>query len=131
VHVKHDVHLMPWNVTDPTRTIRAMPPIKKLKRKRASHFLLQWRNHRGLTQEQLAERIEMSRENYSKIERGLVPYNQDFLEAVAEALACEPADLIMRDPSSPIWSIYDTLRSIPEDQQRVALTMLEALRKAS
>lgn len=83
-----------------------------------------------MTQEQLVERIDMSRENYSRVERGLIPYNQDLLEQLAEALACEPADLLMRDPKSPVWSIYDTLRAIPEEQQKIALTMLQALRKA-
>jgi hypothetical protein len=34
-------------------------------------------------------------------------YTQDLLELFAEALQCEPADLIIRDPSDPagIWSI--------------------------
>lgn len=45
----------------------------------------------------------------SRIERGLVPYNQEFLELAAKNLSCEPADLIMRDPLDPegIWSIWD------------------------
>jgi transcriptional regulator with XRE-family HTH domain len=108
-----------------------MPPIPKPKRHRHRHFIAQWRKHRGLTQEQMAERIGMSRENYSKIERGLVPYNQDFLEAAAEALNCEPADLIMRDPASTLWSLVDALKGMGEAQQNQALAVIEALKKAS
>lgn len=108
-----------------------MPPIPKPKRHRNRHFIAQWRKHRGLTQEQMSERIGMSRENYSKIERGLVPYNQDFLEAAAEALNCEPADLIMRDPASALWSLVDTLKGMGEAQQHQALAVIEALKKAS
>lgn len=109
----------------------AMPPVVKPPRKRSRHFIGKWREYRGLSQDQLAERIGMSRANYSKIERGVVPYSQDFLEEAANALNCEPADLIMRDPYSPVWSIYDTLKTLPEEQQKQALAVIEALRKAS
>lgn len=75
------------------------------------HFIRAWREHRGLTQEQFAERIGINRAYLSKIETGKRRYDQPFLEAAAEALRCEPADLIVRDPSDPdgIWSIWDTL----------------------
>ncbi len=51
----------------------------------------------------------MTHGNLSKIERGLVPYNQELLEALAELYACEPVDLLIRDPSQPssIWSLWD------------------------
>lgn len=59
----------------------------------------------------------MDRSNLSKIERGIVPYDQALLEAAAEAYSCEPADLIMRDPKSPIWTLLDTVRQLPEARQ--------------
>lgn len=108
-----------------------MAPVPKPKRERQRHFIAQWRKHLGLTQDQVAERIDMSRENYSKIERGLVPYNQDFLEAVADALGRSPADLIMRDPNSIAWSIYDTLEKLPEKTRKQALAVIDALKEAS
>lgn len=55
-------------------------------------YLKEWREFRQLTQEQLADRIGISRVMVSKIERGLNPYHQAFLEAAAAALMCEPAD---------------------------------------
>ena len=75
------------------------------------HFIRQWRKHRGLTQEQLAERIGIARSYLTKIERGDRRYDQPFLEHTADALRCEPADLIMRDPTATenIWSIWETL----------------------
>jgi transcriptional regulator with XRE-family HTH domain len=81
-----------------------------------------WRKHRGLTQEQLAERIGIARSYLTKIERGDRRYDQPFLEAAAEALRCTPADLIMRDPTDPegLWSIYDKL-SPPERIRAVAV----------
>jgi transcriptional regulator with XRE-family HTH domain len=75
------------------------------------HYIREWRKHRQLTQEQLAERIGIARSYLTKIERGTRRYDQPFLEAAAEQLRCEPCDLIMRDPSDPegIWSIWDRL----------------------
>lgn len=61
-------------------------------------FFKEWREHRGLTQEQLAERLGTNKSGVSKIERGENRYNQSNLEAWADALQCEPSDLISRLP---------------------------------
>lgn len=88
-----------------------------------AHFIKAWRNFRNLTQEQLAERLEIDRTTVSKIENGKQEYSQHFLEACAHALMCEPADLIMRDPSRPgaVWSIWD---AIPDSEKPRALALL-------
>ena len=77
-----------------------------------------------MTQEVLADRIGISRVMVSKIERGLNPYSQAFLEAAAIALLCEPADLLVRDPSKPdaIWSVWD---SIPPADKPRAIAILK------
>lgn len=62
-------------------------------------FLKEWRKHRGLTLEQLAEMIESTAASVSRLERSLQPYSQTILENLAEALRCRPADLIARAPS--------------------------------
>lgn len=98
------------------------------KKPASRHFIRAWRKDRGLTLEQLAERIGMTHQNLGKIERGLVPYNQVLLELLADALRCEPADLIMRDPSqkNTLWTIYETL----SPTQRQQLTEIgETLKK--
>jgi len=79
------------------------------KRRRRRTFFRQWREHRGLTQEQLADRLETSVASVSRLESGTQPYTQDTLEALADALNTDPASLIMRDPSNPeaIWSLWD------------------------
>lgn len=83
------------------------------------HFIRAWRKHRGLTLEKLAERIHMTHQNLGKVERFKVPYTQHLLEALATELRCEPADLIMRDPTkkSAYWTIYDQLR--PEQREKL------------
>lgn len=89
-------------------------------------FIKEWRKFRRLSQEQLAERMDMSQEMISRLERGTVNYTQPVLEAAAEALNCQPADLIMRDPSRPsaIWSIWE---QIPPEKREIAAEMLSGL----
>lgn len=84
-----------------------------------------WRKYRLLTQEKLADRMDVDRTVISKIERGQVSYTQGFLEAAAEALSCTPGDLLTRDPSQPdtIWSIWD---QIPETERSRATEVLRA-----
>jgi transcriptional regulator with XRE-family HTH domain len=76
---------------------------------RKRHFIRAWREFRGLTQEQLADRLSTTKANISRIENLRQGYTQDFLEACADALRTDAASLIMRDPSDPagFWSIWD------------------------
>lgn len=103
-----------------------MPPVPKPARQRQRHFIREWRKFRGLTQDQVAARIEKSRENYSKIERGLVPYSQDVLEPLADALSCDPGDLLNRDPFKE-GEVVDLLRLIREKDQAVVRAILAGL----
>lgn len=97
-----------------------MAPVPKPRPKHLT-FLKQWRKHRNLTQEKAADRIGIDRTTLGRIERGLVPYNQIFLEQAADAYRCEPADLLMRDPKNPIWTLMDTVRGLsPVQQKQVA-----------
>jgi DNA-binding XRE family transcriptional regulator len=64
-------------------------------------FLKEWRDKRGYSQEEAAELIGIERSTLSKIETGKMAYSQPFLEAAAEAYMCEPADLLMRNPTDP------------------------------
>lgn len=88
-------------------TRRPQPQPKRAQYRRT--FIRQWRDHRGLTLEQLAERVGSTHVSLSRIERGLQPYSQPLLEAIAEALQTDVASLLMRDPSGPedIWSVWD------------------------
>lgn len=81
-------------------------------------YLKQWRKHRGYTQDRLAEMTGLSKPYLSQLETGKRQYTQELLEAFATALQCEPADLIIRDPSDPdgIWSIWDQLQPVERGQ---------------
>lgn len=57
-------------------------------------YLKQWRQKRGLTQEEIADAIDTSKGYISQLERGDRRYNQDILEQLAGVLEIEPADLL-------------------------------------
>lgn len=89
-------------------------------------YLKQWREHRDLSQQRLADRIGTSKGYISDLERGKRRYNQDLLEMLADALMCEPADLLIRDPSEPsgIWSVWD---NVPKPERPRIVAMIRAL----
>jgi len=70
-------------------------------------FIRAWRESKGMSLETLASRVPMDKGNLSKVERGLLPYNQEMLERIADVLQTDPATLIMREPGAEIWSIWD------------------------
>jgi len=84
-------------------------PKKRLLRRT---FIREWRKYRGLTQEQLGERLELTGSHISMIEAGQRPYTQETLEAIAEALQTDPPSLLMRNPEDPegIWSLWDNAK---------------------
>ena len=71
----------------------------------------------------------MSAPNYGRIENGKVPYDQDFLEATAYALRCEPADLISRDPNAEgeIVDLLAIVRDASPDQRKQIEAVVKAL----
>lgn len=75
-------------------------------------YIAQWREHRNLTQEQLAARLDMTQSHLSMLENGRRGYTQETLEAIANALQTDVASLLMRDPTDPdaIWSIWDNAK---------------------
>lgn len=105
-----------------------MARIKHIPGDKPSHYIREWRQHRGLTLERLADRLDITKGALSNVERGASGYTEPMLKALAYALLCEPADLIMRDPSKPegLWSIWD---SVPETQRQQAIQILETFAK--
>ena len=111
---------------------------------RPRHFLREWRKSKDYSLETVAERVEllgaeprfkladsagrrtMTHATLSRIERGLLPYNQVLLEILAEIYSTDVASLLMRNPleGAGIWSIWDQLTTT---ERSSALTMLTAL----
>lgn len=93
------------------------------------HFIKAWRKFRGLTQEQLASRMDVAVSTISQLETGKQGYSQPTLEALAEAMSCQPADLLMRDPSrdNVIWSIEEQLKKAPPERQSQIIAVVETM----
>ena len=103
-------------------------PITKPKFRRL--FLKEWRAYRGLTQEQLASRVDMSVSNISQLENGKQGYSTEGLHALAEALNCDPGHLLMVDPirNDAIWSIWE--RASEAERSQILAVSREIVRKA-
>lgn len=94
------------------------------KPERPRHFIREWRKFRNLTQERLAERIDKTHGLISQIENGDTDYTQSTLEALADAMNCEPGDLLSRNPYMD-GEVIDLMRRIKDRDQ--AIRLLKAL----
>jgi transcriptional regulator with XRE-family HTH domain len=72
------------------------------KRRTAANYVRSWREHRGLTQNQLAERIGMTHSQISRVESGNQQYTQKTLEKFARVLDCTVTDLLARPPEPKV-----------------------------
>jgi transcriptional regulator with XRE-family HTH domain len=88
------------------------------------HFLYEWREHRGLTQQQLADRLETNHENISRWENHQRPIGEMAQLALAEALSIEPGDL-WRHPDTP--SADELLRHASPAVRDQAIAVVRAL----
>lgn len=95
-------------------------PVPKPERRR--HFIKQWRKSKGLTQEELAERIGVTPGAISQLELGRVNYTQNMLEAIANEFDVKPGDLLNVDPTreGAMWSIWESL-DVPARNQVVEI----------
>jgi transcriptional regulator with XRE-family HTH domain len=103
-----------------------MPPVPKPKRDRTRHFFKEWREYRGMTQEQAIGRLGWSQSKLSRIESGQTPYNQDDLESAAEAYGCNKSDLIDVNPFKE-GEVVDLMRLINDRNRDQAIRVLKAL----
>lgn len=106
---------------------KLVKPIPK-KRQFRRTFIREWRQYRGLTLEQMAERLDMTASHFSMLERGQRGYTQETLEAIAETLQTTAASLLMRNPldEDADWSLWD--RAKP-GERRLAIELLKTIAK--
>lgn len=104
-------------------------------KKRSYHptFLKEWRRYRRLTQQQLADRVEIEpgktvgASTISELERGKQGYTQGMLEAVAVALDCTPSDIINKNPLIVPPEYWQVIEGLKPERQRRALEILKLL----
>lgn len=76
-------------------------------------YMVEWRDKRGLTQQQLADRIGTTKESISRWETGKRQMNVEILAEVAHALDIDVPDLF-RSPDQPTPA--DLLRDLPAEK---------------
>ena len=92
---------------------------------RQSTFLRNWRKFKKLSQEAAAESLEIKQGTLSKIERGQLPYNQDFLEKAALVYGCDASDLLAVDPLAPRETdVVKLFRRATPEVKRIVETIL-------
>jgi transcriptional regulator with XRE-family HTH domain len=89
-------------------------------------YLQAWRESRGLTQQQLADRVDTGKDQISRWESGKRGMSAGVIEALEEALQLEPGDLF-RDPAQP--SVDELLRNATPEQRLQVLSVVQALLK--
>lgn len=102
---------------------------RKPQKRLVRHYVRQWREHRLLTQEQLAERVEKSRGLISQIESGATDLTEDMIFGLSDALRCAPWDLFRVNPlkEGVLVDITDALQGKPAEVQAEALGFVRGL----
>lgn len=103
--------------------------MRKSQRQYKPIHLRAWREYRGLSQETLAARVDSTAASISRLENGRQPYSQPLLEALADALGCTAADLIMRPPTAN-EGLNTVIAGLSDAQRRQAETIIRALKQA-
>ncbi|MFA7308104.1 MAG: helix-turn-helix transcriptional regulator [Hyphomicrobium sp.] len=109
-----------------------MAPVPKKPRERNRTFMREWRDFRRLSQEEVADKLDIDRSTISRIERGESPYDQDILERLALVYRCDPEDLLAINPfgENKLHIAYSDLRRAPAEIQARAVGYIEAILKA-
>jgi transcriptional regulator with XRE-family HTH domain len=69
-------------------------------RRGMKHYIREWRRYRGLSQPQLAGAVGTDKTQISKLENRERRLTTDWLQRLATALRCEPADLLRPPPTN-------------------------------
>jgi transcriptional regulator with XRE-family HTH domain len=94
------------------------PEMDRIGKFRPRWRIREWRDHRGLTQEQLAERANMTKSMISEIESGKKRLHDDHIAALSFALGVEEPGDLLRNPRTPTPD--DLLRGAsPEQRQEI------------
>lgn len=95
-------------------------------------YIRAWREKRGYTLDDMIGRLEtiglkITGASLSRIERGIQPYSQDVLEAIAGALNVDVADLVENDPNVPEAEVIDLMRHLDARELKQAESVLKAM----
>jgi transcriptional regulator with XRE-family HTH domain len=92
------------------------------------NHLRAWREYRGLTQAQLAEKIDTTDNVISMLESGDRQLSPKWLNRLADALNTKPGFLYQFDPNDADLSILEAILDVPTDRKGEALRILRVFK---
>lgn len=100
-------------------------------------YLKEWRKASGKTQEQVVtllvgmgdEQLPRTEASLSRLENGKQPYSERILLALADIYACEPWELIGRNPTKA-GEVVDMVRLLDEREQERVRAYIEGMRNS-
>ncbi|QIG79964.1 helix-turn-helix transcriptional regulator [Sphingosinithalassobacter tenebrarum] len=96
--------------------------------RRSGNLLRAWREHRGMTQEQLASAVNTTGSVISLLEAGDRKLSPKWLYRLAPALDTTPGYLLDHHPEDLPDDIIETWSSIPQAQRKHAREVLQTFR---
>ena len=96
---------------------------------RPPHYLRQWRQFRGLTQQQLADAVNTSKTVVSEMERFNLQLSPKWLRRFAPVLRTQPGHIIDHDPADLDNDIIDIWSRIDEQDREQALRVLRSFER--
>lgn len=90
-------------------------------------YFKEWRDWKGWTQQELADRMETTKQTVSRVESGDRDWGKGYLEAFAHVIGCEPGDPLTRPPEVP--SADQLLRSAGPEKRREIFAVIETMLK--
>lgn len=90
------------------------------------NFLRAWREHRGLSQIELAEKVDSSHQVIGYLERGRTQLSAKWLRKLAEALDTTPGHLLEHDPKDVPADVLDIWSHIAERDRAQAVRVLQS-----
>lgn len=95
----------------------------------AKHFLVEWREFRQMTQEQLAVAVGTDKSVISLLESGDRGLSDKWARRLAPPLRTTPGAILDHNPNDTDTSIIELWLSVPEEDRPTALRMLKSLRR--
>lgn len=94
-----------------------------------AHYLREWRTHRRMTQQELADAINTSKSAISDLERFNLQLSPKWLNRIAPVLETQPGYILDYHPDDIATDIIDIWSRIPEREREQAARVLSAFAK--
>lgn len=103
-------------------------PMPKKPTRQAANHLRAWREHRGMSQEDLADRVGTAGNVISLLESGGRKLSDKWLHKLAPVLGTTPGFLLDHDPNDIDAAFLDAAMAVPKERRAQALQILQTFR---